>query len=194
MVVLDMRGQACPIPVVKSLAKMKEMLKPDILEVHVDNEVAVENLSKMAKSRNFVYNTESRNDNYYVVRIDVVEEAGQELEQIEEDVVIAVSSRYMGNGDEALGSILMKGFIYSLSQLEHLPRAIVFYNSGAFITTEASDSLDDLRAMEEEGVEIITCGTCLDYYKIKDKLAVGEISNMYSIVETLVNAGKVIKP
>jgi len=87
----------------------------------------------------------------------------------------------------------MKGFIYALSQLDELPQTILFYNGGATITTEESPSLEDLKSMEAQGVEILTCGTCLDYYGLKDKLAVGSVTNMYTIVEKLNQADKIIK-
>lgn len=88
----------------------------------------------------------------------------------------------------------MKGFIFALSQLEKLPKTILFYNGGATITTEGSDSLEDLKNMEAQGVEILTCGTCLNYYGLTEKLAVGSVTNMYTIVERLNDAAKVIKP
>ena len=88
----------------------------------------------------------------------------------------------------------MKGFIYALSQLDTLPETILFYNGGVFLTTEGSDSLEDLKNLESQGVEIVTCGTCLDYYGMKDKLAVGTVTNMYDIVESMNNAGKIVKP
>lgn len=87
----------------------------------------------------------------------------------------------------------MKSFIFALTQLEELPKTILFYNGGATLTTEGSQSLEDLKTLEAQGVEILTCGTCLDYYGIKDKLAVGTVSNMYTIVEKLNNADKIIK-
>ena len=110
------------------------------------------------------------------------------------DFVVAVSSAGMGSGDDELGRTLMKGFIFALTQLEKLPKTILFYNGGAAITTEGSVSLEDLRSLEAQGVEIMTCGTCLNYYGLTDKLAVGSVSNMYTIVETLARAGKVIRP
>ena len=88
----------------------------------------------------------------------------------------------------------MKGFIYALSQQEELPSTILFYNGGAKLTTEGSLSLEDLKSMEAQGVQILTCGTCLNYYGLSEKLAVGSVTNMYSIVEALANADKVIKP
>ena len=99
----------------------------------------------------------------------------------------------MGHGNEELGKILMKSFIFALTQLDDLPQTILFYNGGATLTTEGSQSLEDLKTLEAQGVEILTCGTCLDFYGLKDKLAVGQVSNMYTIVEKLNNADNIIK-
>ena len=93
-----------------------------------------------------------------------------------------------------MGAILLKGFIYALTQQDELPDQILFYNGGATLTTEGSDSLDDIKSLEAQGVEIKTCGTCLNYYGLIDKLKVGEVTNMYDIVETLAKASKVVKP
>ena len=100
----------------------------------------------------------------------------------------------MGNGDDALGATLMKGFLYAISQLEVLPTAILFYNGGAKLTVEGAVSVEDLKSMEAQGVEILTCGTCLNFYGLTDKLAVGSVTNMYAIVEKLNGATKVIRP
>lgn len=88
----------------------------------------------------------------------------------------------------------MKSFLFAVTQLEELPKTMLFYNGGATLTTEESDSLEDLKNLEAQGVEIMTCGTCLDYYGLKEKLAVGTVTNMYSIVETMEQASKVIRP
>ena len=91
----------------------------------------------------------------------------------------------MGSGDKTLGKILMKSFIYTVSETEPYPSTIVFYNTGVKLTIEDSEVLDDLIALEKEGVEIISCGTCLDFLEVKDKLAIGSVSNMYTIYEKL---------
>ena len=88
----------------------------------------------------------------------------------------------------------MKGFLFALSQLESLPQTILFYNGGAKLTVEGSGSLEDLKAMEAQGVEILTCGTCLNHYGLTERLAVGGVTNMYAIVEKLAGAEKVVKP
>ena len=108
--------------------------------------------------------------------------------------VVAVDTACMGRGDDALGATLMKGFLYALSQLEQLPRTILFYNGGAHLTVEGSDSLEDLKAMADRGVEILTCGTCLNFYGLTERLAVGGVTNMYTIVEKLSGADRVVKP
>ena len=100
----------------------------------------------------------------------------------------------MGNGDDELGKILIKGFIYALSQMETHPDTILFYNGGAKLTTEDSESLEDLKKMEEEGVEILTCGTCLNFYGLTEKLRIGTVTNLYVIAEKMRNAGNVVKP
>ena len=100
----------------------------------------------------------------------------------------------MGNGEEQLGKILMKSFIFALTKQDQLPEIILCYNSGASLTCEDSDSLEDLKSLEAEGVKILTCGTCLDFYGLKEKLAVGGFTNMYEIVEIMESAGTIVRP
>jgi selenium metabolism protein YedF len=108
--------------------------------------------------------------------------------------VVVVSSNVMGHGDDKLGSILIKGFIYSLTCLETLPKAVIFYNSGVKLAVEGSEVLEDLKTLADAGVEIVACGTCLEFYQLKEKLAVGKIVNMLDIVERQAKATKVVKP
>ena len=108
-------------------------------------------------------------------------------------VVVAIGSSEMGNGDPKLGKILMKSFLYSLTQLDALPQTVLFFNGGVRMTTEGSESIEDLKALEAQGVEILSCGTCLDFYGLKDKLRVGGITNMYVIAQTMAEAGNVVK-
>ena len=108
--------------------------------------------------------------------------------------MVAVDTDVMGRGSDELGRTLMKGFLFAVSQLPVLPKTVLFYNGGARLTVEGSASLEDLKNMEAQGVEILTCGTCLNHYGLTDKLAVGGVTNMYTIVEKLAGAGKVVKP
>jgi selenium metabolism protein YedF len=100
----------------------------------------------------------------------------------------------MGVGNDDLGKVLIKGFIFAITQLDTLPKTMLFYNGGATLTSEGSDSLEDLKSLEAQGVEIMTCGTCLDYYGLKEKLEVGSVTNMYTIVEKMAGAGRIIRP
>ena len=111
-----------------------------------------------------------------------------------DNVVVQITSDAMGTGDDVLGKKLLKSFIFSLTQLPRLPKTILLYNGGAHLSCEGSDSLEDLKNLADDGVEILTCGTCLDFYGIADKLAVGEVTNMYVIAEKLAGASVVVRP
>ena len=202
-IVVNAVGEQCPIPVVKATRALREMREPGMLEVHVDNEIAVQNLTRMAAGHHLTAKAEKIAEKEFVVTMEVTAPAGDAPVEEPElacapdmrgNFVVAVDTDAMGRGSEELGRTLMKGFLYAVSQLPALPKTILFYNSGAYLTCAGSDSLEDLKFMEAQGVEIRTCGTCLDFYKLKETLAVGSITNMYAIAETLAAAGKVIKP
>lgn len=204
MITVDAMGDACPIPVIK-VKKALESAGGDELEVLVDNEIAVQNVTKLATGTGSEVTSEKLGEKAFrlVIRPDrkMPKNTAKEEEETEEqpqkksnDTIVVISSDKMGTGNDELGKVLMKGFIFAVSQLDELPKAILFYNGGAVLTCEGSDSLEDLHAMEEQGVEILTCGTCLDYYDMKDKLKAGSVTNMYSIVETMNGADKILRP
>ena len=199
--IVDAIGQACHMPVVLAIQALKELDGAGTLEVHVDNEIAIQNLTRMAASRNLTAVAQKLDEKHFVVRIDAAdapapaeEPAPVCIPDLRQHTVVAIGSAAMGQGSDELGAILIKGFLYALTQQEHLPDTILFYNGGATIPIEGSVSLEDLRTLEAMGVEILTCGTCLNYYGLTDKLAVGAVTNMYDIVEKLTKAGKVIRP
>ncbi len=202
-IVVDARGEQCPIPVVKATRALRAMGEPGTLEVRVDNDIAVQNLRRMAAGHHLPVRVAENGPADFSVTMEVAQPLGQA--PVEEPVcdcqpvsrgglVVAVDSDVMGHGDRDLGRVLMKGFLFALGQQEHLPRTLLFYNGGARLTVEGSESLEDLRAMAGQGVEILTCGTCLNHYGLTEKLAVGEVSNMYTIVEKLTGAERVVKP
>ena len=199
---VDALGLACPLPVVKTIKALEALTGPATVETHVDNEVAVQNVTRLAEGKGFPVRSEKLAEGHFVIRMDANGTAGEKAVQTpvacvpdrRGNTVVAVSSDAVGRGSDELGRQLMKGFLYALSQLDELPKTILFYNGGARLTTEGSLSLEDLRAMEAQGVQILTCGTCLNYYGLTEKLAVGGVTNMYTIVETLAAADKVIKP
>ncbi len=200
MKTVDARGQQCPIPVVKAKKAMQEMKRGEVLEVLVDNEIAVQNLSKMAADAGAESNAGKTGEKEYKVTITVGQDGentaaeAAETAAVTGDTVVVIASDRMGNGNDELGGVLIKGFIYALTELEEAPKAVLFYNGGAKLTCEGSDSIADLKTLEAQGTEILTCGTCLNYYGLTEKLQVGSVTNMYVIVEKQAAAGKIIRP
>lgn len=191
---VDARGQLCPKPVIMTKKELDNMPE-GVLTTIVDNEVAKDNVSKLAASSGYSFTVDKKSDNEYYIHItkgEVGEEVNVCIPDTFKDVTIAIGSDKMGVGGEELGKILIKSFIYTVKETTPWPTTIVLFNSGVYLTCEGSEVLDDLKALADEGVEIISCGTCLDYYNIKDKLKVGEIGNMYLIYEKMRNANNTI--
>lgn len=207
--IVDARGLACPLPVVNAKKALGELKEDGILTVLVDNEIAVQNLKKFAAQKGLTAVGEKKAQKEYEVTIQVKTGAAPaaEKETVEEEeemecsldsrrkgMVAVLSANVMGSGEEKLGKALMKAFVFALTKQDILPETVVCYNSGAYLTCEGSESLEDFRELEAEGVQIMTCGTCLDFYGIKEKLAVGSVTNMYEIVETMEGAKSIIRP
>ena len=201
MMNVDARGDACPLPVVKAKKAIAELKGAGQVEVLVDNEIAVQNLTKMAQQKGYPYSAEKLAEKDYRVLFTIGEAAAESageapacMPDTRTDTVVAIGSDKMGIGNEELGKTLLKAFVFALTQQDQLPKTILFYNSGASLTCEGSPMLEDLKALEAQGVEIMTCGTCLNFYGLTEKLAVGSVTNMYTIVEKLTLAGNVVKP
>lgn len=197
---IDARGQACPLPVVRTKAALAE-IEEGAVEVQVDNETAVHNLENLAKTLKCQATSEQRGEAEYMVRIVKDASSAQPAAACaaaagvgDGSRVVVISAATMGAGDDALGATLMKGFIFALTQLDTLPTTILLYNGGVHLTCEGSPALDDLKALAQAGVEILSCGTCLGNYKLTDKLAVGDVTNMYVIAEKQMNASLILRP
>jgi selenium metabolism protein YedF len=203
---IDCRGMECPLPVVNAKKTAEAFPEDGTLLVQVDNETAVQNLTKFANSKHFANSNQKLAEKDYLVKIqvtanpdaDAIAESAPEAEPTasanSDRFTVVISSNRMGSGDDDLGKALMKAFIFALTSQDKIPENLICYNSGAFLTCEGSDSLEDLKLLEEQGTKIITCGTCLNHYGLTEKLAVGSVSNMYEIVETQIKGGKIIKP
>lgn len=199
---IDCRGMACPLPVVNAKKASEELKDGDVLTVLVDNEIAVQNLRRFASHQGFASTAEKKAEKEYEVTLSVTGQAagqpGQEVacapDARRKGLLVVLSANTMGSGDPKLGTVLMKSFVFALTRQDQLPDTILCYNSGAYLTCEGSDLLEDLRLLESEGVTVLTCGTCLDFYGLRDKLAVGGVTNMYEIVEQMEAAGAIIKP
>ena len=200
--IIDCKGMACPLPVVNAKKAAEAMNRGDVLTVLVDNEIAVQNLSRFAEHKGFSVSADKRGEKEYAVIMSI---SGETVESRDEEVACVMDSRrkgmlvvlsgnVMGTGDAKLGTSLMKAFVFALTKQDQLPDTILCYNSGAYLTCEGADTLEDLKLLESEGVTILTCGTCLDFYGLKEKLAVGGVTNMYDIVERMESAAQIIKP
>ena len=194
-------GDNCPIPVVKAKKAIDALTESAIVEISVDNEIAVQNVTKMVSQKNLESTFEKVSENHFVIKVQCGEVSENKMtEEVvctvekEEKMIVVLSSDKMGEGDEELGKVLIKGFIYAITQLDKYPKAVLLYNSGVKLSSEGSDSLEDLKVLEESGVEILSCGTCLNFYNLQDKLQVGKVTNMYSIVEELAGATNIIRP
>ena len=203
MITVNAIGDACPVPVVKTRKAMETIKGSEMVETLVDNEIAVENLKKMAGQMGYQVKDQKLEEGKYSVQIMVTE--AEKTENIQADIcdcrptaasdkVVVIRSNVMGEGDPELGKVLIKGFIYALSQQEELPKTILFYNGGAYLTCEGSASLDDLKELEHRGVKILPCGTCLNFYGLSEKLKVGEVTNMYEIAATMSKASLIVSP
>lgn len=204
MIKVNAIGDTCPIPVVKAKNAIKELKGAGQVEILVDNEIAVQNLTKMANQKNYGVCSEKLEEQKYKVVMTIgevpePEEGSEEKEEVcipdaRRNTVVVISSETMGEGDDTLGKILMKGFLFALTQQEELPSTILFYNGGAKLTCQDAPTLEDLKSLEAQGVEILTCGTCLNHYGLTEKLQVGSVTNMYVIAEKMTQAGLLVKP
>lgn len=187
--IVDARGLNCPQPVILTKKAMEE---PDCEKITtlVDRDVAKENVVRLAQNQGYLYEVEQKGGEYEIRMQRNTAEAvnGKPVN----DIVVLIKSRLFGEGEEELGGILMRSFIYTLNELEGNLRTVIFMNSGVLLAVDDSPLLEQIQALEGKGVEILSCGTCLDYYKKTEQLAVGKITNMYTATEILTGASKTL--
>ena len=197
MAKVDCRGMSCPQPVMET-KKALEKSGPEGVLVLVDNPGSMENVRWFGESQGY--------------QVDIAEEKGafqlrlkkagagkkaplpqEKKATVAEDLVVFIESDSIGRGSEELGKILMRSFLHTLGEADFKPTKIILVNSGVKLTCEGSEVLQDLHQLYRQGAEVLSCGTCLDYFGLKAKLQVGKISNMYEILSSLAQAGKVLK-
>lgn len=191
MIKVNAIGEICPKPVIMTKKALKE-IESGVVEVSVDNQTSKENVEKMAKEMGHTFETKEEG-NVFVITITKAGEK-QEKSSEEENIVISIGSDKMGEGEDELGKILIKGFIYALTEAETLPKTVLLYNKGVLLASTFEDTVKDLKVLEERGVEILSCGTCANFYHVQDQIKVGTLTNMYTILERQMKAAKVIKP
>lgn len=201
--IVDCKGMACPLPVVNAKKEAEALQTGDMLVVLVDNQIAVQNLTRFGENKGYTVSTETRSEREFAVTMQITGEAPAAAQEEEaacaadarkKGLLVVLSANTMGTGDARLGASLMKAFIFALTRQDQLPETVLCYNTGAYLTCEGSDSLEDLKLLESEGVTVLTCGTCLDFYGLKEKLAVGGVTNMYDIVERMEKAVQIMRP
>jgi selenium metabolism protein YedF len=204
MKTIDVRDLACPGPVLK----LRELLNEGEREItmHVADELCRSNVTRFAASRNAEAEVEDPGDGTFVVRINAGGDStgarsGEEVLMVSEvsratvgPRVVQITAGTMGSGDDELGALLLRSFLKTQAELEQKPDAILFYNDGVKLCCEGSYLLDDLRELEATGVEIIACGTCLNFFELSEQLRVGRVTDMLEIAGRLAEAGSIVRP
>ena len=203
---IDVRNLACPGPVLKLRDLLDEGERQ--IAMRVADELSRSNVTRFASSRGAEVAVEDPGDGSFVVTITAgagaVGERPGEQELLDCAVpeaapatgprVVQVTAATMGSGDDELGALLMRSFLKTQEQLERKPDAVIFYNDGVKLCCEGSVLLDDLRGLESSGIEIIACGTCLNFFELGDQLRVGRVTDMLEIASRLAEAGSIVRP
>lgn len=202
MKTVDSKGKLCPTPLIMTKKALGEMAGDENLEVLIDNETSMKNVTRFLEDNGMKVVTEKKENVFHLF----INKTGEIPESVKDEdycevelpktsnVVIAIQRNRLGDGAEELGALLIKAFINTLPEVSVKPKTLVFLNSGIFLAINDSPVLDSLKKLESSGTEILVCGTCLDYYQKKSELAVGKVSNMYDILERLSQASHVIYP
>lgn len=198
MKTIDARGILCPKPVIMTKNALEEMNENEQLLTIVDNEVAKVNMTKLYTNLGYNFEIEEKEGLFYITGIKgngeiKIKLSNKDKVENNSNLVVLIDKDFVGHGNDELGHTLIKTFIYTLTELEERPKDIIFVNGGVKLTTEGSEVIEDLKKLEEMGLNIYSCGMCLNYYKLDDKLKVGEVSNMYEIADKLMKSSNTIK-
>lgn len=201
---IDCRGLDCPEPVLKTRSALEES-PAGTLKITVDNQVARDNILRFLQSKNLNPEWQESEGNYNITAdLSVLEPGTKAAGAIEETAgpvedrylkgrpVLFISTDQIGTGNSELGLLLMRNFIYTLTKRDELPEAVLFMNAGIKLSVEGSPVLAELRELESNEVKILVCGTCLDYYGLKEQHQVGQVSNMYDIADLLMISARVV--
>ncbi len=204
MKVVDTKGQLCPAPLIATRKALRESAEGESFIVLTDNKTSLNNVTRFLKDNNTVFEIREK-DGIWSVAItksegelrneNVDDYCTTDIAHFEKgDFVIAITSDRMGEGDEKLGRLLMVNFIKAVKDLDKLPSKMVFYNRGVTLAVRGSETANDLKDIEKMGVELLFCGTCVNYYNLEEEIETGILSNMFVIAETLASAGNIVKP
>ncbi|EGY80220.1 sulfurtransferase-like selenium metabolism protein YedF [Peptoniphilus indolicus] len=191
---INAMGHACPRPVIMTKKAIVEENLEEVL-VKVDNEIATENLSKMAEQLGFSAEVNKISNAEYEVVMNKKEGVCSimEIQPETDEFIVVFSSNELGGGEESFSKTLLNGFVYALTEQDRVPKYVVCYNKGVEITTINEKTVEDLKVLEQKGTEILSCGLCLENYGLKEKLKIGTATNMYRICELQLKY-KTVKP
>ena len=191
MITIDCRNLACPAPVITVKKALEEAAE---LRVLLDNGAPRENVARFAKNRGCQVDEVREGNGWALSILSPGDHAGRtKTAAAEGDKVLLITSNLLGEGPEELGRLLMKNFIHTLLETASLPTQMFFMNSGVLLTTEGSELLEALEKLRGMGVEILSCGLCLDFFGLKEKLRVGGTTNMLTTADALLSATQAIK-
>ncbi len=201
-IIVDAKGLSCPKPVVMSKKALAQLAKGQKLVVLVDNDVSLVNVENFLRAQEGEVSSQKLDEGDFRIEAQFptsqpsqsTTESSTGKNIVQDEYVIAVKSNTMGYGSDELGAILIRAFINTIPEIEQLPSSVLFYNSGIELVLKDSTVLETLLELEEKGISIIVCGTCVQHYNQKDNVGIGTISNMYDIMEILAQTKKVIYP
>jgi selenium metabolism protein YedF len=201
MKTIDARGKACPQPLILAKKAINGLDTGETAQLLVDNETSKQNVERFCKDNGVEVRSVHNNGVFTITMkklkkeaIAADEKAYCAPEPVKKPHVVVFRSDTMGNGPAELGAVLIKAFVNTIKEIKPLPGHLVFYNTGVNLVVEGSALIGPFSELETMGVKILACGTCLDYFNLKSKLKVGAVSNMYTILETVTNAGHVVTP
>jgi selenium metabolism protein YedF len=194
---VDARGLDCPLPVINA---SKALENNDTIMVIVDNSTAIENIRRMSENKGYAISSDTRKDGIYITidktlsKVASTNSIGAVSPVFENNGmrVLVVSQDTMGKGSDDLGKVLIKSFFHTLAETDPSPDTLIFLNSGVKLVAGGSEVIEDIKVLEHKGKRILACGTCLDFFKLKEKLLAGKISNMYEIKELMLTASSTI--
>lgn len=203
MKTIDTRGLLCPAPLIQTKKALKESQSGDRFEIILDNDTACSNVVSYLKELGINCDVIQEEKFQYIrltVEEEVMDKSNTPITCSVNDKVpgknysVVLKSTTMGEGDPELGTLLLRAFLNTLKENEVLPQSVILYNSGVKLAVRGTDSCNALAELENKGVSVICCGTCVEFYELKEKIGVGTISNMYKIIESSIQSTTLIYP
>jgi selenium metabolism protein YedF len=200
MKIIDVKGKKCPMPLIETKKALKEIGNDESLKVILDSETSVQNVMRYLKDNNILAEQQKIGNEFEVLvkgfgnsaELTDVEPYCETSTQVDKSYIVVFAKDRVGEGDEDLGLVLAGSLLNTIKEYDVLPQKIIFLNSGINLVLKGAPALVHLSELEKRGVDLITCGTCLNYFEKADQLAVGRVTNMYEILDSLLKTGKVI--